>query len=67
MSNEVTYEPHEIMDWQPVNPPHWWPAAGAFVVADRHLPDGTRQHMVQGQVRPGLVIGNAQVFSESQA
>lgn len=63
MTNQVTFTEHEIMQWQPVEPPHWWPAAGACVVADRHLPDGTRQHQVRAQVPEGLVIANAQVFS----
>ncbi|WP_137917193.1 hypothetical protein [Hydrogenophaga sp. 2FB] len=64
MTTEVTFEPHEVMDWVPMNPPHWWTAAGAFVIADRHLPDGTRQHMIRGPAQPGLVIANAQVISE---
>jgi hypothetical protein len=49
------------MLWQRVMPAVWWPAAGRFVVADRHLPNGTRQHMVEGRVAPGTVIANAQV------
>lgn len=52
------------MKWERVTPPLFWPAAKAFVVADRHLPDGIRQHMVQGSVAPGLVIANAQVVGE---
>lgn len=67
MTHQVTFEAHEVMQWQPVDPPHWWPAAGAYVVADRHLPDGTRQHQVRAQVPEGLVIANAQVFSEVTA
>lgn len=54
----------EAMKWQRVNPPIWWPAAKASVVADRHLPDGTRQHMIRGSAKPGLVIANAQVIGE---
>lgn len=53
---------NEAMLWERVTPPLWWPAAQQYVVADRHLPDGTRQHMVKGHVEPGLVIANAQVI-----
>lgn len=53
-----------VMKWQRVNPPIPWPAADALVVADRHLPDGTRQHMIHGSSQPGLVIANAQVIGQ---
>lgn len=53
-----------VMKWERVSPPIPWPAANAVVVADRHLPDGTRQHMVPGSVAPGLVIANAQVIGQ---
>lgn len=52
----------ETMGWQRVQPPIWWQAAGRHVIADRHLPDGTRQHMVDGSVLAGTVIANAQVI-----
>lgn len=52
------------MKWQRVIPPIPWPAANAVVVADRHLPDGTRQHMVPGSVPAGLVVANAQVIGQ---
>lgn len=55
------------MLWQRVNPPMAWAAANALVVADRHLPDGTRQHMIRGSAAPGLVIANAQVIGEDDA
>lgn len=51
-----------VMDWEHVQPPIWWSAAGRHVVADRHLPDGMRQHMVDGSVLAGTVIANAQVI-----
>lgn len=54
----------EVMDWERVDPAIWWPAAQAWVVADRHLPDGTRQHMVRGHAPVGLVVANAQVIGE---
>ncbi len=50
------------MKWQRVVPAVTWPAANAVIVADRHLPDGTRQHMIRGSAQPGLVIANAQVI-----
>ena len=53
-----------VMKWERVIPPVPWPAANAVVVADRHLEDGTRQHMVQGSVPPGRVIANAHVIGQ---
>lgn len=57
----------EVMPWERVNPPIWWGAAQMHIMADRCLPDGTRQHMVKGHVTPGLVIANAQVIGEDDA
>jgi hypothetical protein len=48
--------------WERVSPPVWWSAAGRHVVADRHLADGRRQHMVEGSVKVGTVIANADVI-----
>lgn len=64
MSKDAGFKPSEVMAWERVSPPLWWGAAGRFVVADRHLPDGTRQHMVPGRVEPGVVVGNAEVIGE---
>lgn len=61
---ETEFGKDGVMKWQRVNPPLWWKAANEHVVADRHLPDGTRQHMVRGSAVPGLVIANAQVIGE---
>ncbi len=55
------------MRWERVVPPLWWPAAGRFVVADRHLGDGRRQHLVPGHVPAGLVVANADVIGEADA
>ncbi len=60
----VDYGIDGVMKWERVTPPLQWPAAKAVIVADRHLPDGTRQHMVQGSVQPGLVVANAQVIGQ---
>lgn len=59
------YTPDDIRPWQRVCPPLPWPQAGAMIVADRHLPNGTRQHMVAGSVPAGLVVGNAQVIGQA--
>lgn len=56
-----------VMKWQRVNPPLQWDAAKAVIVADRHLPDGTRQHMVRGSVPDGILIANAQVIGQDDA
>lgn len=61
----MTRNNDDAMLWERVVPPLWWPKAGMHVVADRHLSDGTRQHMVQGSVAPGLVVGNAEVVGEA--
>jgi hypothetical protein len=57
-----SFDACEVMAWERVNPPLWWNDAGRYIVADRHLPDGTRQHLVEGHVQAGTVIANAQVF-----
>lgn len=61
---EIEFDKDGVMKWERVTPPIPWPAANAVIVADRHLPDGTRQHMVQGSVQPGLVVANAQVIGQ---
>lgn len=50
------------MPWSRVEPPLWWPVAGRYIIGDRHLPDGTRQHLVLGPVATGTVVANAQVI-----
>ena len=54
----------ELPGWERVEPPIWWGKANAFVIADRFLPDGTRQHIVSGHVETGTVIANANVFGQ---
>lgn len=58
------YGKDECMKWERVAPPVQWDAAQALIVADRHLPDGTRQHMIQGSAQPGLVVANAHVICQ---
>lgn len=50
--------------WQRVVPAIAWKPYGLTVVADRHLPDGTRQHLVREEVPVGCVVANAQVICE---
>lgn len=50
-----------VMKWERVERPLWWPAARAHIVADRHLPDGTRQHMLDVDVQVGAVLCGAQL------
>lgn len=57
--NEADFPP-----WGYLTPPFFWKAFGAEVIADRHLPDGTRQHLVRGHVPQGTVVSNAQVFGQ---
>lgn len=58
------FDPDDVMPWQYLDKPYYWPALGKHVIADRHLPDGTRQHMVEGHVEPVVVINNAQVIGQ---
>lgn len=53
------------MKWERVDPPFWWSAAKRYVVGDRHLSNGVRQHLVQGSVPMGTIISNAEVIGEA--
>jgi hypothetical protein len=53
------------MLWERVEPPYHWKTTGLYIVADRHLNDGTRQHMVEGHVEPGCVRAGAQVVGRA--
>lgn len=64
---EVEFGQDGAMKWQRVTPALFWRKANALIVADRHLPDGTRQHMVQGSVRPGRVVDGAQIIGEADS
>lgn len=64
MSEHQT-ELQEPMAWERVEPPYWWEKIQQHVIADRHLPDGTRQHMIRGRVAPGTVVNNAQIIGEA--
>lgn len=66
-ASKIEYDICGIMKWQRVVPALFWPAANAMIVADRHLPCGTRQHMVQGKVPYGAVIDGAQVIGEDDS
>lgn len=56
------FQPAEVAPWTQLSPPYYWSVVDDYVLADRHLPDGTRQHLVQGHAAPGLIVCNAQVF-----
>jgi hypothetical protein len=53
-----------VMDWIIFDPPYFWKKIGRNVLADRYLPDGTRQHVVEGYIPPNTIINNAQIFGE---
>ena len=61
---EAGYDEADIMTWIVLSPPYHWKKYGLVVIADRHLPNGRRQHVVQGAVPPGTVIANADIFGE---
>lgn len=56
------FDESEVQPWTYLPDPYFWPAHGVTVIADRHLPDGTRQMKVQEAVPPGLVVCNAQII-----
>lgn len=62
VESKSLFDEADAMPWERVNPPLWWAEASRHVIADRHLPDGTRQHMVEGHVPAGTVVANAQVI-----
>ena len=67
-SNNMTdpeFSENGTMKWQRVIPKLYWEKANAYIVADRFMNDGTRQHMIQGSVTKGTVIANAEVIGEA--
>ena len=60
---EHLYELEDVnLEWMPMKPYLW---RGWWIVADWHLPDGTRQRLVRGQVPDGLIINNAHIIGEN--
>lgn len=55
------------MKWERVDPPVFWPKANAEIIADRHLPDGTRQHMIRGKTPAVRIVDNAEVVGQDDA
>ena len=56
----------ETPKWELFEPPFQWTKYGLVVIGDRHLPDGRRQHIVEGVVPQGLVLDNADIFGEGK-
>ena len=54
------YSIKDVQDWQDCCI-EW---KGYTVIGDRHLPNGKRQHLVVGSVKPGTIIGNAHVIGK---
>lgn len=65
--SEPEFGADALMKWERVEPPYFWVKANTHIVADRHLPDGTRQHMIAGHVAAGVVVDNAQVIGQLDA
>ncbi len=63
----VFAEGSDVMNWEYFDEPVFWEKIDDYVIADRHLPDGTRQHMVRGHVEPGRVVANAQIIGQDDA
>jgi hypothetical protein len=64
LTGEV-FDETDICAWEYFNPPYYWQEINGEVIADRTLPDGTRQHMVRGHVTPGMVVCNAQIVGQA--
>lgn len=60
-----SYNPDDVQPWTRLEPPFFWALLGDEVIADRHLPDGVRQHLVRGTVQPGKVLANAQILGQA--
>lgn len=59
---EHPYELEDVQEWARLASPVLW--RGFWIVADRHLPDGIRQHLVRGEVPDGFVVNNAHIIGE---
>jgi hypothetical protein len=59
---EHPYELEDVQEWTRLASPILW--RGFWIVADRHLPDGIRQHLVRGEVPYGFVVNNAHIIGE---
>lgn len=51
--------------WEYFKMPEFWREINDEVIADRTLPDGTRQHMIRGHVVAGKVVCNAQIIGQA--
>lgn len=64
-SSEHYYDLDEVMLWKHYEQRLLW--RGFWVVAERYLPDGTRQYLVRGTVPDGVIINNADIIGEQNA
>lgn len=55
--------PHDALPFVKFNPPYNWVKHNLTVLYDRHLPDGTRQHIVSEDISVGTILDNAEVHS----
>jgi hypothetical protein len=62
---EPEFDENGTMKWQRVVHKLYRKQTKAYIVADRHLPNGVRQHMTEGTVPSGTIISNAEVIGES--
>jgi hypothetical protein len=51
-----------VREWNRIDPPIYVKELEDYVIADRHLPNGIRQHVVQGKPKLGAFWANAQIF-----
>ena len=52
----------EVREWEYFAHPFLW--QGYEVIADRHLPNGVRQHKVKGYVPENTFVRNAHIVGE---
>ena len=57
-------EMKHLLKWNVIEPAYYWARHNLYVLADRHLPNGRRQHIVKGKIKPNTVLDNADIFGE---
>ena len=54
--------PENVMEWEILDTSIYAEGFNDWIVADRHLPNGIRQHVIKGKVPEVRVWHNAEIF-----
>jgi len=60
--NKIDFNPEGVMEWEFLDTPIYAEGLNDWVIADRYLPSGIRQHVMKGEVPKGTVWQNAEIF-----